>query len=71
MIPKATRRSLGVRYSVLTRRLPSTQPDHPAAEFGGDDMAKEQVQKSKTNKPKLSVKEKKAKKAAKAAKAEK
>ena len=71
MTSKPRSRSVGVRYSVVTRRLPSTQPDHPAAEIGGDDMAKEQVQKSKTNKPKLSVKEKKAKKAAKAAKAEK
>jgi len=39
----------------------------PIAEDGGNKMAKGQIKKAKTNKPKLSAKEKKAKKAAKQA----
>ena len=39
----------------------------PIAEEGGNEMAKGQIKKAKTNKPKLSAKEKKAKKAAKQA----
>jgi hypothetical protein len=42
-------------------------PNSPVAEDGGDHMAKGQVRKEKTNKTKLSAKEKKAKKAAKQA----
>jgi len=45
----------------------AVQPKDPVAEDGGNQMAKGQVKKAKTNKPKLSAKEKKAKKAAKQA----
>jgi len=61
---------MGVQYSF--RRHSAAQPKHPVAEDGGIEMAKGQVKKEKSNKPKLSAKEKKkakaAKKAAKAAK---
>ena len=57
----------GVQYSDSSQRPPATRPKHPIAEDGGNDMAKGQVKKAKTNKPKLSAKEKKAKKAAKQA----
>jgi len=52
--------------------LVATRPNHSVAEDGGTEMAKGQVKKEKSNKPKLSPKEKKqakaTKKAAKAAK---
>jgi len=43
------------------------RPGRPVAEDGGNEMAKGQVKKARTNKPKLSPKEKKANKAAKQA----
>jgi hypothetical protein len=59
-------------YSGDLRRPSAAQPNRRIAEDGGNQMAKGQVKKEKTNKPKLSQKEKKAakatKKAAKAAK---
>jgi len=63
----------GGRCTVAShRRLPATRPNRQTAGRGGTEMGKGQVQKSKTNKPKLSAKEKKANKAAKkAAKASK
>jgi len=60
----------GVKYRL--RRLMAERPNHAVAEDGGNEMAKGQVKKEKSNKPKLSTKEKKQakaiKKAAKAAK---
>lgn len=59
-------------YSGDLRRSSAAQPNRRVAGDGGNQMAKGQVKKEKTNKPKLSPKEKKAaksaKKAAKAAK---
>ena len=56
----------------LRRRGSAELPTRTIAEDGGIEMAKGQIKKAKTNKPKLSAKEKKknkaAKKAAKAAK---
>jgi hypothetical protein len=43
------------------------RPKHSAAEDGGNEMAKGQVKKEKSNKPKLSTKEKKKAKASKKA----
>ena len=57
----------GVQYSDCSQRPPAARPKHSIAEDGGKEMAKGQVKKAKTNKPKLSAKEKKAKKAAKKA----
>jgi len=57
----------GVQYSDCSQRPPAVRPKEPIAEEGGKEMAKGQVKKAKTNKPKLSAKEKKAKKAAKQA----
>ena len=57
----------GVQYSNSSQRPAAARPNHPIAEDGGTEMAKGQVKKAKTNKPKLSAKEKKAKKAAKQA----
>lgn len=54
-------------YSGISRRSSVVLPNSPVAEDGGDHMAKGQVRKEKTNKTKLSAKEKKAKKAAKQA----
>jgi len=48
-------------------RSSAVLPNSPIAENGGNQMAKGQVKKEKTNKPKLSPKEKKAKKAEKRA----
>lgn len=45
----------------------AARPNHSAAEDRGDEMAKGQVKKEKSNKPKLSTKEKKKAKAAKKA----
>jgi len=61
------RRDEGVKYSDSSQRPPAARPKHPIAEDGGNEMAKGQIKKAKTNKPKLSAKEKKAKKAAKQA----
>ena len=59
-------------YSGNSRRSGAMWPKRPVADDGGNEMAKGQVKKEKTNKKKLSPKEKKAnkaiKKAAKAAK---
>jgi len=60
-------RNEGVQYNESSQRPPATWPKRPTAEDGGNDMAKGQVKKAKTNKPKLSTKEKKEKKAAKKA----
>ena len=60
-------RNEGVKYRDSSQRPPAARPKHSLAEDGGNDMAKGQVKKAKTNKPKLSAKEKKAKKAAKQA----
>ena len=57
----------GVQYSDSSQRPPAARPRDAIAEDGGNEMAKGQVKKAKTNKPKLSAKEKKAKKAAKQA----
>ena len=57
----------GVQYSESSQRPPAARPLDSFAEDGGNEMAKGQVKKAKTNKPKLSAKEKKAKKAAKQA----
>jgi hypothetical protein len=59
-------------YSSALRRSSADRPNRHVAENGGSEMAKGQVKKEKSNKPKLSAKEKKKAKAAKkAAKAEK
>ena len=59
-------------YSGNSRRSSAVRPNRPFAEDGGNEMAKGQVKKEKTNKKKLSPKEKKAAKATrKAAKAAK
>lgn len=57
----------GVQYSDSSQRPPAARPNDSIAEDGGNEMAKGQVKKAKTNKPKLSTKEKKEKKAAKKA----
>lgn len=54
-------------YSSGWREPPAARPGRPVAEDGGNEMAKGQVRKARTNKPKLSPKEKKANKAAKQA----
>ena len=61
------RRDEGVQYSDSSQRPPATRPKRPTAENVGNEMAKGQIKKAKTNKPKLSAKEKKAKKASKQA----
>ena len=59
-------------YPCSCRQPSAAQPNLSVDENGGDEMAKGQVKKEKTNKSKLSPKEKKAKKATqKAAKAAK
>lgn len=59
--------SEGVQYSDSSQRPTAARPNHPIAEDGGNEMAKGQIKKAKTNKPKLSTKEKKEKKAEKKA----
>ncbi len=54
-------------YSSASRGPSVTKPSSPVAENGGAEMAKGQVKKEKSNKPKLSPKEKKAAKATKKA----
>ena len=62
----------GLVYSYPSQRSPASRPNRCDGENGGSEMAKGQVKKEKSNKPKLSAKEKKKAKAAKkAAKAEK
>jgi hypothetical protein len=59
-------------YSAGVRQPSAERPSSPVGAVGGNAMAKGQIKREKTNKPKLSTKEKKAnkakKKAAKAAK---
>ena len=54
-------------YSCILRRLSVARLNRPATENGGNGMAKGDAKKEKTNKPKLSPKEKKAAKAKKQA----